>query len=95
MKSVVSEPLGDKLFAILIIAFATVFIVGWIVLLTTMCLQWIFPSLEDRLEKFLKYISGPFGFVQKFSGYGALILIAIRFIAGLLGWGPPIPLGEE
>lgn len=90
-----NEPLGDKLFDIAIVTFAIVFVVGWTLLLSISILQWAFPNRSDSLEFFLQKTSKPLTVLQRYSGYAALILLAIRFIAGLLGWGPPLPVGEE
>jgi hypothetical protein len=91
----VREPLGDKLFDIAIGMLAFTFIIGWILLLSIMFLQWALPNRSDSLELFLQKASKPLTIVQKYAGYSALILLALRFIAGLLGWGPPLPVGEE
>jgi hypothetical protein len=90
-----NEPLGDKLFDIAIVTFAVVFVVGWILLLSIMFLKWALPNRSVSLEFFLQKTSKPLIVVQRYAGYTALILLAIRFIAGLLGWGPPLPVGEE
>jgi len=87
--------LGDKLFDIFAVTFAVIFFAGWVLLLAIMLLKYVFPNKQDSLEIFLRKTSMPLGLIQKYSGYGMLILLAIRFIAALLGWGPPLPIGDE
>jgi len=84
------EPLGDNLLWIVITIFCSVIIFGWLILLVTIFLQWLFPKFEDRIEMFLQLISNPLGIIQKYSIWGALILFLIRLFAGWLGWAEPL-----
>lgn len=80
------EPLGDRVINILIIAFASTFVLGWIFLLTIMLLEWIFPKIEYELEHFLKRISKPLSYVLKYTIIGAIVLSLIKQISYWLGW---------
>lgn len=90
------EPLGDTIFWVAIVILAGTIVLGWIVLLTVMLLQLILPKHNDKLEIFLQFATKPLGQIQKYSIYAALILFAVRLIAGWLGWAPPLTgSGEE
>ena len=84
------EPIGDKLFIIAAYIFGSAFVVGWLVLIIVMILEWIFPKSEWRLENFLQKISFPIEILQKYSLIALLVLLFIRWISGILGWTEPL-----
>jgi hypothetical protein len=90
------ETLGDKLFWIATIVFCSVFVLGWILLIGIILLQWLFPVWAEKLDKLLKMIAKPLGLIQRYSIIAAVTLFLCRLVAGWLGWATPLSSsGEE
>lgn len=84
------EPLGDKIFNISIIVTGVIWAGGWLLLLACPLLQWLFPSKEFEIKDFIDKISKPLMKVFEYSFYIAAVLLLIKLLAGMLGWGDPV-----
>lgn len=87
-------PLGDRLVGVagmvFILSVLIWFVGGWILVIVS----WLFPSTEQSIERMTE--RGVL-FLKPVIKYSAIIvgaLFLIRFLAGLLGWGPPLPEGK-
>lgn len=87
-----NSPIGDKLFDITIITFVCVIATGWVILILTTIIQWLFPSIADSMESIFQRIMKPLSIIQKYSIIVGLGLLALRLVAGWLGWAAPLDL---
>lgn len=85
-----NAPLGDRLLEVSILIFASVWIIGWIILFSTLILKWILPKYKNNLERLNYYLVKPISFIQKYSLWAAIILFVLRLIIGWLGWAEPL-----
>jgi len=88
-----NQLLGDTLFNVACVVLVSTFIGGWILLIAVMLVQKLFPAVESRAENFLQKISKPIGQIQKYVFIMMIVLLLLRFFAGLLGWAPPLEYG--
>lgn len=88
-----NQPLGEIVFDILIAVLILTWGIGWIVLLATMSIQKMFPSLEPRAEGFLQNSGRLIGRIQQVMLVTAAILLLIKLLASWLGWAPSL-MGE-
>lgn len=84
------EPIGDKIFTIILFVLCATFIIGWFLLLIELLIERFFFKQATRIKLPLKQIHGTLWNVQKYAGYIALALLAIRLVAGWLGWTSPV-----
>jgi len=82
------EPLGDKVFDIIVVTLGIIWLAGWVFLLVTMLIQKLFPRTESKLERFLQGASKPLGFVQKYLLIVAILLLLVKLLARWFGWIP-------
>lgn len=85
-----NQPLGDKLFDIAILITIGILIAGWILFIFVSVIKWIFPKSKSSIDIFLEKIIDPISTIQRYTLIIALGLLALRFLAGLLGWAPPL-----
>jgi hypothetical protein len=80
------KPLGDRIFRIAIIVFASVWIAGWLALLFIELLKKLFPKHEAKLEQSLQKARAVLAPIQKYSLIIVVGLIVVELLAYLLGW---------
>jgi hypothetical protein len=86
--------LGDRLVDIAIFTLMGGLGLGWALLLGTMGVQALFPQSAARAERVLQATSKWLNPTLKYALWVVLALVAVRFVASLLGWAPPVPPGD-
>ena len=84
------EALGDKFIFLAIVLLVIVWMLGWVILLIGMLLQMLIPRLDSRIETIFRAMGKIIDPIQKYALVTVAILFLIRFLAGLLGWAPPL-----
>lgn len=80
------RPLGDVLFDVICIAIGSIWVLGWVILLSAMLVETIFPKTEQSIEAFLQHFSRVFNPLQKLLFISAGVLLFIWVASGWLGY---------
>ena len=81
---------GDKLFDFLVVFIASLWVLGWVILLIVSIIQKINPKLDTKTEQFLQSSMKIIAPIQKYSLIMLLFLFCVRILAGWFGWAKPL-----
>jgi hypothetical protein len=81
---------GDKLFDFLVVFTASLWVLGWVILLVVTIIQKVNPKLDAKTEQFLQNSMKFIALIQKYSLIMIIFLFCVRLLAGWFGWAKPL-----